>query len=200
MSGVRVAFMPRKAKDGKPVKIRLLTHVRPRKFQTHRLYKPDGSVALAKTLQLDASYRKGDTFLVGEIEVAPSDQGKPWMYSRMMLVTLIPSGAHRIPDGDAHVISVVALDPPRVVGGQHLAVRQLDTARIAAVPLKINHTERVAPGGAVVVAEPDVDTAGIRAVAVGQQHGPISEPSEVSGVLLGGGQSHPMRPAVAVVL
>jgi hypothetical protein len=84
MSGVRVAFMPRQAKDGKPVKIRLLTSVRPRRFQTHRLYKPDGSVALAKTLQLDASYRKGDTFLVGEIEVAPSDQGKPWMYSRMM--------------------------------------------------------------------------------------------------------------------
>ena len=84
MSGVRVAFMPRKAKDGKPVKIRLLTHVRPTKFQMHRLYKPDGSVALAKTLQLDASYRKGQTFLVGEIEVAPSDQGKPWMYSRMM--------------------------------------------------------------------------------------------------------------------
>ena len=84
MSGVRVAFMPRKAKDGKPVKIRLLTHVRPTKFQMHRLYKPDGSVALAKMLQLDASYRKGQTFQVGEIEVAPSDQGKPWIYSRMM--------------------------------------------------------------------------------------------------------------------
>ncbi len=84
MSGVRVAFMLRKAKDGKPVKIRLLTHVRPRDFQTHRLYKPDGSVALAKTLQLDSSYSKGDTYQVGEIEVAPEDQGKPWMYARMM--------------------------------------------------------------------------------------------------------------------
>ena len=83
MSGVRVAFMPRKAKDGKPVKIRLLTHVRPRKFQTHRLYKPDGTVALAKTLQLDSSYSKGDTYQFDEIEVAPADQGKPWMYARM---------------------------------------------------------------------------------------------------------------------
>jgi len=84
MSGVRVAFMPRVAKDGKPVKIRLMTQVRPRDFQTHRLYKPDGTVALAKTLQLDASYSKGDTVQVGEIEVAPQDQGKPWMYARMM--------------------------------------------------------------------------------------------------------------------
>ena len=36
------------------------------------------------TLQLDSSFSKGDTHLVGEVEVAPQDQGKPWMYSRMM--------------------------------------------------------------------------------------------------------------------
>ena len=65
MSGVRICFMPRGSKDGKPVKVRLMALLRPKKFQTHRLYRPDGSVGLAKTLQLGPPHRKGETYLVG---------------------------------------------------------------------------------------------------------------------------------------
>ena len=83
ISGVRICFMPRRSGNGDPVKVRLMTGLRPKHFQTHRLYRPDGSVALAKTIQLDRPRRKGAPYLVGEVIVEPKDQGKPWIYSRM---------------------------------------------------------------------------------------------------------------------
>ena len=83
ISGVRLCFMPRESAGGDPVTVRLMTGLRPRDFQTHRLYRPDGSVALAKTLQMGPQYRKGEPYLVGEIEVPPEHQGKTWIYTRM---------------------------------------------------------------------------------------------------------------------
>ncbi len=83
MSGVRICFMPRPSGNGDPVTVRLMTGLRPKHFQTHRLYRPDGSIALAKTLQLGPPHRKGQPYLVGEVVVPPEHQGKPWIYSRM---------------------------------------------------------------------------------------------------------------------
>lgn len=83
ISGVRICFVPRESGNGEPVRVSLMTGLRPKSFQTHRLYRPDGSVALAKTIQVDLSRRKGDPYLVGEVTVEPEHQGKPWIYTRM---------------------------------------------------------------------------------------------------------------------
>jgi hypothetical protein len=83
MSGVRICFAPRVSPDGNPATVRLMTSLRPHELQTHRLYRPDGSVALARTLQLGPPHRKGDIYTVGELLAEPPDQGQPWVYTRM---------------------------------------------------------------------------------------------------------------------
>jgi len=83
MSGVRVFFAPRTSREGQSVKVRLMTNLRPHEFQTHRVYRPDGTVALAQTLQLGPPYSKGDTYTIGEVIAESKDQDKVWIYTRM---------------------------------------------------------------------------------------------------------------------
>jgi len=99
MWGVRLYFKPQVSPD---TNVQLYTSLRPDDFQTHRLYKPDGSTAIAQTLQLGPPHYKGETYLVGQTSVDPAEQGQLWMYSRMRY------GQNWL-DGDIH--PVVAFRP-----------------------------------------------------------------------------------------
>jgi hypothetical protein len=81
MTGVRLWFMPRQLAGGR---VQLYTSLRPDDFQTHRLYKPDGSAAYGETLQLGPPHKKGDTYLLADLAVDSQDQGALWHYTRMM--------------------------------------------------------------------------------------------------------------------
>ena len=78
--GVRLHFKPQVSVD---TNVQLYTSLRPDDFQTHRLYRPDGSTAIAQTLQLGPPHYRGETYLVGQTAVDPEDQGQLWTYTRM---------------------------------------------------------------------------------------------------------------------
>ena len=69
-------FLPIKKKDGKPGTIRFRTRIRPKYFQVHRIYRPDGTLHLVKTEQ---GHVHGNYDI--KMTIPPEQQGALWLYS-----------------------------------------------------------------------------------------------------------------------